>query len=111
MSRRTAAAQPNPLHLVPPPQSVPYQGHQSGWIQMPPSPSASPIVQPAADHTVTAIVALVALVIGVGGAWAVADFAYAGDRLRQLEAQNQQLQSATQQISDRLNTAQGAICR
>lgn len=110
MSRRNQQTQPNPLHLVPPPlQQVPYQGHQSGWIQMPP---VAPIATaPAADHTVAVIASLVALVVGVGGAWAVADFAYAGDRLRQLESQNQQLQQAGQAIADRLTTAQGAICR
>jgi hypothetical protein len=110
MSRR-AAAQPTPLHLVPPPQSVPYQGHQSGWIQMPPPPP-SPIAPSAApDHTITMVVSLAALIVGIGGAWAVADFAYAGDRLRQLEGQNQQLQLQAQQVADRLAVAQGAICR
>jgi uncharacterized membrane protein YciS (DUF1049 family) len=63
------------------------------------------------DGTTTAIAAIVALAIGVGATWAIADFAYAGDRLRQLESANQQLQQQTQQIADRLTTAQGAICR
>jgi uncharacterized membrane protein YciS (DUF1049 family) len=63
------------------------------------------------DGTTTAIASIVALAIGVGSTWAIADFAYAGDRLRQLESANQQLQQQTQQIADRLATAQGAICR
>ena len=108
MSRRANRQQQNPLHLVPP-QSYPYQGQQSGWIQMPP-PTTDPI-EPQTDLTIAFVAAIAAAVLAGGGAWFGAALAYQGDRLRQLESANQALQGQAQSAVDRLAAAQGAICR
>jgi hypothetical protein len=109
MSRRAnRQQQANPLQLVPP-QLAPYQGHQSGWLQMPP-PTTAP-VEPQTDLTIAFVAAIAAAVFAGGGAWFIADLAYQGDRLRQLESANQALQGQAQSAVDRLAAAQGAICR